>query len=114
MITWAEEATPLRTISKKKREEKKAAGTYVVPQPKNLLQRLGYLYKKRVEEEFFSDPGLNELFMHFYEDIRDAPYISKKDSPLAREEAQLGYIKEIKTLRKIADLFAKNHKKNTN
>ena len=76
-LAWANESTPLRTISKQKRAQLIAAGTYKTPQPKNLLQKLCYLFSKGALETFFKDAQLNELFRHFFPQIRDAIYISE-------------------------------------
>ncbi len=73
ILEQANGATPLRTLSKIQRKKLVDAKTYVKPVPKkgNMLQRLCYLYSKGAEETFFKDPRSNELFLHFFEQIRD-------------------------------------------
>lgn len=110
-LRWAKESTPLRTISKQKRAQLIAAGTYVTPQPKNLLQRLCYLFSKGALETFFKDAQLNELFRHFFPQIRDAIYISEDGEH--REEVQEDYSEEIETLNEIA-LFIKEKTEQVN
>ncbi len=76
----------------------------MTPQPKNLIQRLCYLFSKGALEEFFLDERLNELFRFFFPLIRDTLYISEDGEH--REEVQINYSKEIETLNEIA-LFIK-------
>ena len=73
ILEQANGATPLSTLSKIQRKKLVDAEIYVKPVPKkgNTLQRLCYLYSKGAEETFFKDPRSNELFLHFFEQIRD-------------------------------------------
>ena len=88
IVNWAEEATPLRVISKEQRQIEIDMGIYNPPQPKNVLQRMAYLYSKEAEETFFLDPALNELFLFFYQEIRNTPYISRAKGLAERNEAK--------------------------
>lgn len=78
ILNWAEEATPLRVLSKEQRQKEIDLGIYNPPQPKNVLQRMAYLYSKEAEQTFFLNPGLNELFLFFYQVIRNTPYETRE------------------------------------
>jgi hypothetical protein len=49
---------------------------------------MAYLYSKEAEETFFLDPALNELFLFFYQEIRNTPYISRAKGLAERNEAK--------------------------
>lgn len=83
-------------------------GIYKIPQPKNLLQSMAYLYSKGAEESFFLSTALNELFLMFFEDIKNAPFNSREKTVANKAKAQKAYGKEVDMLRAIA-LLIKNH-----
>lgn len=69
---------------------------------------MAYLYSKGAEESFFLSTALNELFLMFFEDIKNAPFNSREKTVANKAKAQKAYGKEVDMLRAIA-LLIKNH-----
>lgn len=98
-------------MSKSERQEAIAKGIYLAPQPNNVIQKLAYLYSKGAEEDFFSNPKLNELFLKLLPLIRAARYIPRAGSALSEEEAQLEYAHEVDILHVTALIYKAEMKK---
>jgi hypothetical protein len=69
---------------------------------------MAYLYSKGAEESFFLSTALNELFLMFFEDIKNAPFNSREKTVAKKAKAQKAYGEETDMLRSIA-LLIKNH-----